>query len=348
VVVAALLAGCAGSTSRSDAPGASAPDTTLVPVETAPPTKAAPLVAWTGPVEHLFFHTLVIRPDLAFQHDRISQGFRDYFVTVGEFRKILDQLYANGWTMVDIHRAVKGTVAVPAGRKPFVLSEDDVNYYDYSRPRGVGWRLVLDDDGDVKVETRDDQGTRVTDDDLIPIVDQFVADHPDFSAAGAKGIIAETGYQGLLGERVQDPSSPDWADAEARAKAIADRLKATGWIFASHSYGHNDEAKQSPAVLQRDADRWKAEAEPVIGPTDIYIFPFGSAPKPGSAKANLLRDAGFTIQCDIGPTARLVHVGGVDIMSRRHIDGIAFRDGVARLVPLFTVTAVEDVAARTN
>lgn len=347
VVVAAivLLAACSGSP-----PEASSTDATPAtqPVASTTTTTAAPLVAWTGPVEHLFFHTLVIRPDLGFVHGSAGDGFRDYFVTVGEFRAILDQLYANGWTLVDIHRAVKGEVRVPAGRKPFVLSQDDVNYYDYSRTRGVGWRLVLGDAGAVKVEVRDDQGTRVTDDDVVPIVDAFVAAHPDFSADGAKGIIAVTGYEGLFGERVNDTESPDWAAAEVRAKAVADRLRATGWLFASHSYGHNQLARQSVAALQRDAERWSAEALPIIGPTDIYIFPFGAAPTPGSAKANLLRDEGFTIQCDIGPTARLVRAGGVDIMSRRHIDGIAFRDGVARLVPLFDVAKVEDVGARST
>ena len=348
----ALLAGACSSgggsttadpsraTEPTDAPTTAAPSTT---------TTAAPvLVPWTGPVEHLFFHTLVMRPDLAFVHGQAGDGFRDYFVTVGEFRAILDQLYANGWTMVDIHKAVSGQVRVPAGRKPFVLSEDDVNYYDYSRPRGVGWRLVLDDDGNVKVEVRDDRGTRITDDDLVPIVDAFVAAHPDFSADGAKGIIAVTGYEGLFGERVNDTASPDWAAAEARAKAIADRLRATGWIFASHSYGHIDLNKQSIGSLTRDTQRWKDEAEPIIGPTDIYIYAYGAAPPPGSPKVDFLRDQGFTIQCDIGPTARLVHVQGVDIMSRRHIDGIAFRDGVARLAPLFDVSKVEDVPARST
>ena len=353
VVVAAivLLAACSGAqpeASSSSSSSSTETTPTTQPVASTTTTTTAPLVAWSGPVEHLFFHTLVIRPDLAFVQGSAGDGFRDYFVTVGEFRAILDQLYANGWTLVDIHRAVKGEVRVPAGRKPFVLSEDDVNYYDYSRTRGVGWRLVLGDAGAVKVEVRDDQGTRLTDDDVVPIVDAFVAAHPDFSADGAKGIIAMTGYEGLFGERVNDTESPDWAAAEARAKAVADRLRATGWLFASHSYGHNQLDHQSVAALQRDAERWSAEALPIIGPTDIYIFPFGAAPIPGSAKANLLRDEGFAIQCDIGPTARLVHAGGVDIMSRRHIDGIAFRDGVARLAPLFDVAKVEDVAARST
>jgi hypothetical protein len=95
------------------------------------------MVAWSGPVEHLFFHTLVINSSLAFTNDREGQGFRDYFVTVQEFRTILDQLYANGWTLVDLHRVVDGTVRVPVARRPVVISEDDVNYYNYERPRGL-------------------------------------------------------------------------------------------------------------------------------------------------------------------------------------------------------------------
>ena len=92
--------------------------TTAAPTTTTRPPLQ--LVAWTGPVAHLFFHTLVIHPELAFTHDRVGQGFRDWYVTVGEFRSILDQLYANGWTLVDIHRAVDGDVRVPEGRKPLV------------------------------------------------------------------------------------------------------------------------------------------------------------------------------------------------------------------------------------
>jgi hypothetical protein len=95
----ALLAGaCSSDRGRSDTaepsratdPPTGASTTTAAPSTT---TTAAPvLVPWTGPVEHLFFHTLVMRPDLAFTRGSEGQGFLDYFVTVGEFRRILDQL----------------------------------------------------------------------------------------------------------------------------------------------------------------------------------------------------------------------------------------------------------------
>lgn len=304
------------------------------------------MVPWVGPVEHLFFHTLVVRPDLAFTQDRLAQGFRNYFVTVGEFRSILRQLDANGWTMVDIHHVATGDVKVPVGRRPFVLSEDDVNYYDYSRPRGLGWRLVLDPEGKVKVEVRDEHGVRVTDDDLVPIVDEFVEHHPLFSAGGAKGVLAVTGYEGLLGERVNETSAPDWSDRVARAKALAKRLRATGWLFANHSYGHIDFARDSLGVTRRDTERWKAQAEPIIGPTDIFIYPFGAEPPVSSPTVAMLRDEGFTLLCDIDIVPRLTRANGVVIMSRRHIDGLALEQQASKMAQLFDANLAEDRIAR--
>ncbi|MGI8802700.1 MAG: polysaccharide deacetylase family protein [Solirubrobacteraceae bacterium] len=304
------------------------------------------LVPWRGPVEHLFFHTLVIHPRLAFAHDQLGQGLRDYFVTVGEFRAILEQLYRNRRTLVDIHRAVAGRVRVPRGRRPVVISEDDVNYYDYSRGRGLGWRLVLDRNGAVRVDDHYGGRVRVTGEDLVPIVDDFVARHPDFSAAGAKGVLAVTGYEGILGERVNDPAAPGWRARFLRARALAARLRATGWTFANHSYGHDDPVGLSAEEVRRDSLRWIAETVPIIGRTDVYVYPFGSQPAPGSPQVQALRALGFTIQCGIDVVPRLVTAAGVTLMSRRHIDGIAFADQPRALRPFFDVATVENRAAR--
>ncbi|HET6873830.1 MAG TPA: hypothetical protein VFH70_03585 [Acidimicrobiales bacterium] len=299
-----------------------------------------PTIAWHGPIEHLFFHTLVIHPDLAFTQDRLGRGFADYFVTVDEFRTILDQLYTNGWTLVDIHRAVSGTARVPVGRKPLVISEDDVNYYRYEDGRGLASRLVLDATGAVMAEA----DGQVTDQDVVPLIDEFVAAHPLFSADGAKGVLAVTGYEGLFGERVQDPTAAGYPSAAARVKALAARLRTTGWTIASHSWGHIDLTRSGLALARRDTERWLSEATPIIGPTDVYVYPFGESPP--LAVIAMLRDHGFAILCDIDVVARSRNVLGVTVMSRRHIDGIAFRDQAANLVPFFSVAAVEDRAAR--
>ena len=335
--VAVAVAGC--GTAKPDAPRLAAPS--VAPMVRAAVPKAPPvrLVRWRGPVEHLFFHTLVIRPRLAFRGDPFGRSLRDYFVTVREFRSILRRLYANGWTLVDLRRAIAGRVRVPRGRRPFVLSEDDVNYYEHGARRGLGNRLVLDAAGDVAVEERAGRGRRVTRNDLVPIVDAFVARHPLFSAQGAKGVLALTGYQGLFGERLQQPG-PGHASALRRARAVAARLRATGWTFASHTYGHIDLSRTSAADVQADSDRWARLAWPVIGQTDVLIYPFGARPPAGSETARVLRRAGFTIQCDIDVGARLTRGDEVSFMSRRHIDGLALTSQEKALRPFFSARLV--------
>jgi hypothetical protein len=344
VLMALIVAGCAGSATHSESPPTRIVSQSSLLTTTTKPT--APLVPWKGPVEHLFFHTLVIHPELAFTQEPIGQGFRDWFVTVGEFRKILEQLYENGWTLVDINRAVHGTARVPRGRRPLVISEDDVNYYDNTRARGLGWKLALDAHGNVKIEEHDASGVHLTDNDLVPIIDEFVARHPEFSADGAKGVLAVTGYEGVLGERVNDRAAPDWPATVERARALAARLRATGWSFASHSYAHDDETKISLAKLIHDSEEWQTEDEPIVGPTDVYVYPYGAGFPPDSPQIGVLRDFGFTILCDIDVTARLTPGAGVTVMTRRHVDGISFADQPTALTQFFDVSTVEDFVAR--
>jgi hypothetical protein len=301
-----------------------------------PSPSAVRTVAWHGPVEGIFVHPLVLQPKLAFTSDTLGQGFQDYFVTAREFRVILDQLWRNGWTLVDAHRAASGQVRVPVGRKPLVLSEDDVNYYAYFNGRGLADRLVLDVNGNVRAEVRDRSGVHLTDDDVVPLVDAEVAKHPEFSADGAKGVLALTGYEGLFGEHnLQDPM------ARARVRAIVQRLRATGWTIASHTYGHIRLGLRSVAEIARDTQKWKSVARGLLGPVDMLIYPYGMPPT--DAGLRYLRDQGFRIQFDIDIQPRRVSRDGVIVMSRRHIDGIAFQNP-KRLAPFFKVSQVRDPA----
>lgn len=310
----------------TDHPGAVVPSVT--------PTSAVPLVHWHGQVEQLFVHPLVLDPGLAFTSDRLGQGFADYFVTAVEFRRILDLLWRNGWTLVSPLAVATGHVLVPPGRKPLVLQEDDVNYYAYFNGRGLARRLVLDDTGKVMAEYADRTGTHFTDEDVVPLVDAEVARHPEFSAGGAKGLLALTGYEGLFGEHdVADPA------VRTRVRELATALRADGWVFASHTYGHINLARDSLAVIQRDTDRWKSLTADLLGRVRVLVYPFGS--RPTEAGRALLRDEGFTVQYDIDVRPmRWVDIGVV-MMSRRHVDGFAFADPRA-MAPFFDVATVQD------
>jgi hypothetical protein len=299
---------------------------------TQPLPSSSSLVPWAGPVEQLFFHPLVRDPSLAFTPDQLGRGFAHYFVTAREFGAILDGLWRNGWTMVDVHRAAAGTVLVPPGRKPFVLSEDDVNYYDYFAGRGLASRLVVDASDDVRAEFPDG----VSNDDLVPLVEAEVAAHPEFSAEGAKGVLGLTGYQGLFGEHdLSDPA------AARRVRALVARLRGTGWTMASHTFGHINLSRDSQRVISRDTARWLELTQELLGPVDVLIYPFGA--RPSAAARRVLRDAGFTIQLDIDTRAAHSAMDGVTTMSRRHVDGLAF-DEPSRLARFFDVAAVRDPA----
>jgi hypothetical protein len=54
-----------------------------------------------------------------------------------------------------------------------------------------------------------------------------------------------------------------------------------------------------------------------------------------------LARTGFPIQMDIDIHATLRHVGPATIISRRHVDGLAF-DVPARQAPFYSVAAVRD------
>jgi peptidoglycan/xylan/chitin deacetylase (PgdA/CDA1 family) len=175
-----------------------------------------------------------------------------------------------------------------------------------------------------------------------------VARHPDFSADGAKGVLAVTGYEGVLGERINDRTAPDWSTTVRRTKALVARLRKTGWTFASHSYAHDDETKISVARLIHDSTEWRTQDEPIVGHTDVYVYPYGAGFPLSSPQIDVLRSFGFTILCDIDVVPRLTTGNGVTIMTRRHIDGVAFADQPAALAQFFNVSTVEDHVARAS
>lgn len=115
------------------------------------------LVTWQDPSKysHLFFHSLIVDPVRAFTSKK-GQGYKDYMVTTGEFNKILTQLYAKGYVLVNSERLVKKNdkgelvfdgVSLPKGKTPLVLSQDDVNYYEYMINSGFASKLLATKNG---------------------------------------------------------------------------------------------------------------------------------------------------------------------------------------------------------
>ena len=172
MLILTLLPGCGKKDPGGDAPevpenpseqGGETPDVTPEPEPYVDPYEAVrtywsedQLTQSWGPdqiVEHLFFHPVIAYPQWAFHDCGASQseryGLDDWMVTADEYAKILQSVYEKGYILVAIEdvwsevtdesgtHMVRNALKLPEGKKPLIISFDDVNYYPYLLEQGV-------------------------------------------------------------------------------------------------------------------------------------------------------------------------------------------------------------------
>ena len=316
-------------------------------------------VPYDGVVEHLFFHPVVAYPELAFDGDSQSNGFDDWMVTAGEYLKILESVYEKGYVLVDIAdcwseqtdesgqtRMVKNTLYLPEGKKPLILSYDDVNYYEYMLANGFTYKLIIGEDGKLWSWGKDPQGKEVVSRDLdaVTILDKFVEEHPDFSPFGAKGCLSLTGYEGILGYRTQTDSKSWTAEQEANrqkeieaVKPIVAELKRTGWTFGSHTWGHISLNTRTFDAVTADMQKWFAEVGSLVGETSVLFYPFGGRLDGDDVQQSgpafrWMQEHGFRIFCSVGIDSWSKCKSDISavICDRLHPDGTTLRSAKAR------------------
>lgn len=313
-------------------------------------------------VTHIFYHSLVVDPDRGFAgDDSLTAGFKQWMTTVDEFKKITQAMYDNGYVLVrlrdlvvqttdengTVHFAANQDLKLPPGKKAFVMSMDDLSYYHSYDGRGIASRLVVDESGKPTNEYIQADGTTVTGAyDYIPILDQFIAEHPDASYKGAKAMIALTGYNGVLGYRTDIAyktrenltadqqawldANPDfnWDNECAEAKKVADAIKADGWEFASHTWGHIKIGDAGMERIQTDTAKWKEYVEPLVGATDTIIFAHGQDLSDwhdysaDNEKFNYLKSQGYNFYCNVDSTQYFLQIRDNYVrQGRRNLDG---------------------------
>lgn len=262
------------------------------------------MVAWADPnqVVNLSFHLLIADPERAYVDSTYGDAYKRNFVTTSEFSKILQQLYDNGYILVNLsdfittnvkengeEELVSTPLYLPEGKKPLILTETNVNYYSYmvdidrdgtpdKDGAGFASRLMLDDSGKITCEMVDADGNTVTGNyDLVPILDAFIEEHPDFSYNGAKAILAVTGYDGLFGYRtnssVKTSRGQEYYDAQVQgATQIVQALRADGYTLACYSYENIAYGNASTDTIKQDLANWNSEVTPILGTTDILVY----------------------------------------------------------------------------
>ncbi len=338
-------------------------------------------------VTHVFYHSLVVDPERGFAgDDPLTAGFKQWMTTVDEFNEITQEMYDNGYVLVRLRDLVietkdeDGTVhfkpnselRLPEGKKAFVLSVDDLSYYHSYDGRGIASKLVLDENGKPVCEYIQPDGTVVTGAyDHIPLLDAFIEEHPDASYKGAKGLIALTGYNGVLGYRTdiayktkenlkEDQKKwldehPDfnWDEEVAEAKKVADGIKADGWEFSSHTWGHMHIGDVDMERIKADTEKWKNYVEPVVGPTDTIIFAHGQDLSDwhdyssDNEKFQYMKSQGYNYFCNVDSSQYFLQIRDNYVrQGRRNLDGYRLWNDVHgeknRTSDLFDATKVLD------
>lgn len=303
-------------------------------------------------ITHVFFHTLIMDTSKAFDGDHKEKGYNQVMTTKDEFMKILQSMYDRGFVLVRLHdiayettdengnpKFTAGDIMLPPGKQAFVMSQDDVCYYEYMDGDGFASRMVIDENQKPVCEMKLEDGSVVTGSyDLVPLLDDFIAEHPDFSYKGAKAVIAFTGYNGILGYRTAasynteeyKAEHPDFdyeAEREEAAK-VAQCLKDNGYELASHSWGHRNMGEISMDNFRTDTDKWEAEVESLTGDCDIILFPFGSdigdwhPYDTSSDRFQYLYQKGFRYFCNVDSARYWVQIGDTYMrQGRRNLDG---------------------------
>lgn len=142
----------------------------------------------------------------------------------------------------------------------------------------------------------------------------------------------------------------DFDSEAAQAKQVADAMKAEGWEFASHTWGHIDPVNAGYDKVVTDTERYKAWMEPIIGPTDILIFAFGAdiGDWQNYSSDNQLftyyKSQGFNIFCNVDSSRTNWVQFGDNYMrqARRNIDGYSMSHRADSLSDLFNVSEAWD------
>ena len=360
-VVFLTLAGCSHTNSlavnTADEDIHNTADTDVI-LQIQPPDPV--MVYYEGQVRHIFFHPLVAWPEIAFTGS-MKEHMMEWFVTADEYKKILFELYMADYVLVHIDelydvtysdgvRTVTGKKAlVPEGKKPIVLSIDDLSYHKYMKENGVVHRLVFDENGEIAAWTDNGNGGEISYDlDVVTVLEDFIRKYPDFSIRGARGIIALTGYEGVLGYNTHELDAPGYQEEVEKAIAVVNKLKELGWRFASHSWGHPNLPTVSMTRFMSDTNRWDIEVRPIVGDTNLFIYPFGARLETQENRHSVLRERDFYIFFGVGGGYGYSQFPGFININRRNIDGFYFREYRNRQYPekLFDFEKVIDKESR--
>ena len=307
-------------------------------------------------IGHLCFTNLVVDTKRAFDSDAYSQVYRENMITLTEFENILNTLYESGYVLLDIQSLAEETQSakdvlmtaknpvLPQGKKPLVISVENLTYSSMVNGDGVATRLALDSNGEVGAVYTDENGHDLIGAyDVVPVLEQFIEEHPDFSYQGARGVISLSGADGAFGYLVEEDSEPNWEENQDTVKAIAQKLREDGWRFASAGYSYQYMGDMSYDTLKEDITKWQTNIGSLIGECNVLMYPYGSEVSYETEKAVFLIGQGFRYLVGVWPEGDHIEVNDTYLrQTRRMVTGYVLNNYPSYYSPYFGAGAIDE------
>ncbi|MCR4689124.1 MAG: hypothetical protein K5745_06160 [Saccharofermentans sp.] len=287
-----------------------------------------------GPVEVLCVRALIANEETAFADSYVNNE-SGLYLTGPEFQAILEQLYQEGYCLVNAEDLIdmsdpgfllERNLVIPEGKKPLIIVIENLCYSATAYDCGICRRLVLNDKGEVcgeyavTNERGDEELVISRTAESIGILDTFIEQHPDFTYDGARGIISVSGFENCFGyivsedeiddhnqalatQNIQpvDPTAEEIASNCETVRAIANVLKDNGWQFASCTYGYITDARSCDMdTIQQDTQKWLEQIGALLGETHMIVYPGGNYIYGTDDRAVYLKNLGFRIFFGIG------------------------------------------------
>lgn len=235
---------------------------------------------------------------------------------------------------------------LPQGKKPIIFSVENLDYSSVRNGDGVATRLVLDENGEVAAKYTDDGGHDLIGAyDVIPVLEQFIEEHPDFSFQNARGIISVSGANGVFGYQVEEGKTTDYKENQETVKQIASKLSEAGWSFAAQGYSYQYLGNMSYEDLKTDITKWESVVGSLLGDCDILMFPYGSEVDYATEKAQFLISEGFHYMIGMWSDGDHLEVNETYLrQTRRTVTGYVFENYPGNFSKYFATADILDSA----
>ncbi|MCR5742938.1 MAG: hypothetical protein K6F92_04305 [Lachnospiraceae bacterium] len=250
--------------------------------------EAKTMVKWSDvrTISHIYVNSLIANMSRAKTGTYGAANYNSDYITTGEFKALLEELYKRDYVLVSIHdiayydeeknKMVWGEIYLPAGKTPIVLSQENTCYSTEKSANGCADKMVIDAYGDLLCQFNNGTENLMGAYDLVPILEDFIVQHPSFSYRGARALLGISGKNGLFGYNISDKNASDYQINMDMVAKIAAKLTDMGYEFAFNGYDYSKNlCKMDYDTFVYNCAYWKDNIASIIGGTDVVIFPQG-------------------------------------------------------------------------